>query len=76
LEKLADDPILPMNATDYAIKIQEELHQLKETHEVKMAANNITFDIIDDYSNQLRIAAETLHLELDGTLPDNYKKLR
>ena len=67
--RLCSEKVLPMNAMDYAARVEEEVQLLNATHGEEMAAQGIQFESITNHVNMFKLAAKDLHaaLETAGT---------
>ena len=74
--RLSDDPILPMNVTDYAVRIKSEVSKLKDSAGDLMTANGISFAILDQYAERFHQAARTFEAAVNIANPTDRKLLR
>lgn len=58
MQKLCDEPILPMSTVDYASRVKDEVTALKQRYEEDFRNNNISFDFIEKYTG----AIDQLHI--------------
>ena len=76
LERLCGDVKLPINAMEYAERIEQELDNLEMVYGPQMGDHGMNFVTIKEHAESFRYAAEQLHAALDATNQNDARQLR